>query len=82
MWKYYRPVRKTLLIELYVGPSLALAIKERTRTKRLNNFYDPQHKLKYDYVFYEGDDQWPRVARSVFKVNGVYAIGRSEFTME
>jgi hypothetical protein len=58
MWKYYRPVRKTLSIELYVGPSLELAIKERTKTKRLYNFYDPQHELRYDYVFYEGDDPW------------------------
>ncbi|MCL4708105.1 outer membrane beta-barrel protein [bacterium] len=82
MWKYYRPVRKTLLIELYVGPSLELAIKERTRTKRLNNFYDPQHKLKYDYVFYEGDDPWPWVARSGFNVNGGIAIGWSVFTLE
>lgn len=82
MWKYYRPVRKTLSIELYVGPSLELAIKERTKTKRLYNFYDPQHKLRYDYVFYEGDDPWPWFSRSGFNVNGGIAIGWSVFIAE
>ncbi len=79
MWKYYRPVRKTLSIEFYVGPSLELAINERTKTKRLSSFSDPQHELRHDYAFYEGDDPWPWFARSGFNVNAGIAIGWSVF---
>jgi Outer membrane protein beta-barrel domain len=81
-WKYYLPVRKNLLIELYVGPSLELAIRDKSKMKRLYGIYTPQRDFRYDHVFSQDDNPWPWLGRSGFNVNGGIAIGWSVFTVE
>jgi Outer membrane protein beta-barrel domain len=81
MWKYYRPVRKTVLIELYVGPSLELAIKDRSKKEHLYDIFAPQEDFLYDYYYPE--DPYPLwYGSSGFNVNGGIAIGWSAFTVE
>jgi hypothetical protein len=80
-WKYYWPVRKNLLLELYVGSSLELAIKDRSKMEHLYTIHTPQLDFKYDYVFAQDPDPlW--VGSSGFNVNGGISIGWSVFTME
>lgn len=81
MWKYYLPVKKSLSIELYAGPSFELAIKDRSKQERLYNIYTPQLDFKYDYVF--ARDPAPLwMGSSGFNVNGGIALGWSAFTVE
>ncbi len=81
MWKYCLPIGKNLLIELYAGASLDLAIKDRSKAKRLYTIYTPQRDFKYDYTFArDADPLW--LGSSGINVNGGMAIGWSVFTVE
>ncbi|NUO81037.1 outer membrane beta-barrel protein [candidate division KSB1 bacterium] len=81
-WKYYLPIKKSLLIKLYVGPSLELAIRDRSKMRHLYNIDTPQRDFKYDFVFSQYEDPWPWLGRSGFNVNGGIAIDWSAFTVE
>lgn len=82
LWKYCRPLAKSVCVELYAGPSLEIAIKDQSRLEHLYNIDTPQRDLKYDYVFSQDDDPWPWFGRSGLNVNGGIGMHWSRFTFE
>lgn len=81
VWTYYWPVRKALSIKLHAGPSLELAMNDRSKKVHLYSITFPQPGFKYDYTFpQEPYPLWR--GSSGFNLNGGVVIGLSSYTVE